>query len=72
MGTAELLEVMLQIVEGVRHVHAAGYMHRDLKPDNTLMGTDGFVKLCDFGCAAPIASSTDLNTKCALSLPTCH
>ncbi|BDA45029.1 probable maternal embryonic leucine zipper kinase at N-terminal half [Coccomyxa sp. Obi] len=59
----ELLEVMLQIVEGVRHVHAAGYIHRDLKPDNALMGTDGLVKLCDFGCAARIGNSTHLDCK---------
>lgn len=72
MDTAELLEVMLQIVEGVRHVHAAGYIHRDLKPDNALMGVDGHVKLCDFGCAARIGNSADLETKCAFPSPTCH
>ena len=64
MDKTALLEAMLQIVEGVRHIHAAGYIHRDLKPDNTLVGADGLVKLCDFGCAAPISSTAHLHRKC--------
>jgi len=33
----------------VQSVHALNYIHRDLKPDNLLIGNDGHVKLSDFG-----------------------
>ena len=30
-------------------VHKMKYIHRDLKPDNVLIGADGYIKLSDFG-----------------------
>jgi serine/threonine-protein kinase len=48
------LEIMAQLCEALADVHAAGVVHRDLKPDNIVVMTrDGqdFVKLLDFGVA---------------------
>ncbi|MFN8472505.1 MAG: serine/threonine-protein kinase [Anaerolineae bacterium] len=42
-------EIFRQILLGVADVHAAGMVHRDLKPDNVLVGDDGRVRLIDFG-----------------------
>jgi serine/threonine protein kinase len=36
------------------HMHEHGVMCRDLKPPNILMGSDGRIKLCDFGLTARI------------------
>lgn len=38
-----------ETILAVESVHKLNYIHRDLKPDNLLIGRDGHVKLSDFG-----------------------
>ena len=38
-----------ETIMAVKSVHEMNYIHRDLKPDNLLIGADGHVKLSDFG-----------------------
>ena len=38
-----------ETIMAVETVHSLNYIHRDLKPDNLLIGKDGHVKLSDFG-----------------------
>jgi serine/threonine kinase 38 len=38
-----------ELVLAVDSVHKLNYIHRDLKPDNVLIGKDGHIKLSDFG-----------------------
>lgn len=38
-----------QIVSALGYLHSMGYIHRDVKPDNILIDTDGHVRLADFG-----------------------
>jgi serine/threonine protein kinase len=42
---------MRSLLSGLATVHAAGAVHRDIKPNNLLCGPDGAVKLADFGLA---------------------
>jgi serine/threonine protein kinase len=44
-------EVMRQIVEGVSALHAAGKLHRDIKPTNVIIHAGGEAKVLDFGLA---------------------
>jgi serine/threonine protein kinase len=49
---ARLLEPMLvALLDGLGAVHAAGIIHRDIKPDNIMMAPDGRPILIDFGAA---------------------
>ena len=41
--------VVLQVCRALAHAHAAGILHRDVKPENIMIRGDGVVKLMDFG-----------------------
>lgn len=41
--------IMLDALAGLAHVHAAGLIHRDIKPDNIMLNSTGTAKLIDFG-----------------------
>lgn len=48
---AEALRIAEQLLDALRCAHAAGVLHRDVKPDNVMLMPDGSVKLMDFGVA---------------------
>jgi formylglycine-generating enzyme required for sulfatase activity len=52
MGTEEaLLSVVHSMLDALETVHASGFIHRDIKPDNIIVRPDGTPALLDFGAA---------------------
>lgn len=50
-----------QILVGLKYIHSANVLHRDLKPGNLLVNADCEVKICDFGLARGFDSAVDQN-----------
>jgi serine/threonine protein kinase len=42
---------LYQILRGLKYMHSAGILHRDLKPRNLLVNSNCDLKICDFGLA---------------------
>ncbi|MEU3608693.1 Stk1 family PASTA domain-containing Ser/Thr kinase [Streptomyces sp. NPDC035033] len=52
------LDVLEPVLAALGAAHRAGFVHRDMKPENVLIGDDGRVKVADFGLVRAVGSAT--------------
>jgi hypothetical protein len=50
----QLLDMAIQITEGLAEAHSCGFIHRDLKPQNVMLTEQGRLKILDFGLAKAV------------------
>ncbi|KAJ2636592.1 Serine/threonine-protein kinase MRCK gamma, partial [Coemansia sp. RSA 1694] len=60
-----------ELVLALEDLHAIGYVHRDCKPQNTLLDARGHVKLADFGSCARIGAEGMHEAKASVPVGTC-
>lgn len=56
----EILAVLLAAGRGLAAAHASGLVHRDVKPDNIIVGDDGRARLVDFGLVRAAGERTEI------------
>ena len=54
MAARPAVELMMGVVDALRAAHALGLVHRQITPDNILVGPDGMARLLNFGVAPPL------------------
>jgi serine/threonine-protein kinase len=62
LANEEALQIIVQIADALRLAHESNMVHRDVKPDNILLGTDGQARLTDLGLVKDFTLHTELTT----------
>ncbi|GMV80417.1 MAG: hypothetical protein AMXMBFR7_16010 [Planctomycetota bacterium] len=69
---ARAANMLRQAARGLQAAHTKGVIHRDIKPDNLMLGEDGKLKLVDFGLAAVLSLEESRLTQEGTILGTPH
>jgi len=63
LSDAHFQSFIYQTLCGLRYIHSASVLHRDLKPGNLLVNADCELKICDFGLARGFETDAELAAK---------
>ena len=70
MPARQAVEVIVQMLDALKLAHGKGIVHRDIKPGNILISSDGVAKLTDFGIAQVTPDDRAFRTKTMHALGT--
>ncbi len=59
LGTMDAVRIIAAVADAVREAHRHGVVHRDLKPDNVIIGRDGRPRVLDFGLARTVKDRSE-------------
>ncbi len=62
LSVSRTLDIATQVADAVAHAHQASLIHRDVKPQNILVASDGRVKVTDFGIARAVSEASATET----------
>ena len=57
LSVTEVIDIMSQLTDGMAHAHDAYIIHRDIKPQNIMILSNGMIKITDFGVATALNST---------------
>ena len=57
LSITEVVDIMLQLTDGLAHAHDAYIIHRDIKPQNIMILPNGMIKITDFGVSTALNST---------------
>ncbi|WWD19625.1 hypothetical protein CI109_104087 [Kwoniella shandongensis] len=70
LSNSHIQYFLYQLLRGMKYIHTANVIHRDLKPGNLLVNSDCELKICDFGLARgfrPVTGEMDQNDEMKLT-----
>jgi DNA-binding response OmpR family regulator len=70
LGSSSTLAIARQFADALSVAHQAGVIHRDVKPENALLDSEGVLKVMDFGIARIAAASTRTQSGIIVGTPT--
>ncbi len=66
---SQVLDIVVQVAQGLAYAHEHGIVHRDVKPANIMVVRDGHVKITDFGIARMASAAVRTQTGMVLGSP---
>ena len=69
LDPARAMDIVAQVAAGLQDAHAAGLVHRDVKPANIMLAPGGVVKITDFGLSHTLGSAPITGTGLLIGTP---
>lgn len=70
LSVDDSLRIAIEAARALEYAHQHGVIHRDIKPDNLLLTTDGTTLVADFGIARALSASAEQFTQSGLAIGT--